>query len=174
MNNNPIKTLTFPGDKSISHRLVLLSLLISKTLVITNLSSSKDVQTSLDIVKKLGVEVRCSDDGKTVVLSPLKRKDFGEEEIILDCGNSGTTARLLCGILANLKGRFKLIGDESLSKRPMERVVRPLADLMRVNIRSTDGHLPIYIEAKGKTKAADFFNKTGSAQVKSADRKSVV
>ena len=168
MNNNPIKTLTFPGDKSISHRLVLLSLLISKTLVITNLSSSKDVQTSLDIVKKLGVEVRCSDDGKTVVLSPLKRKDFGEEEIILDCGNSGTTARLLCGILANLKGRFKLIGDESLSKRPMERVVRPLADLMRVNIRSTDGHLPIYIEAKGKTKAADFFNKTGSAQVKSA------
>ena len=165
---NPMKTLTFPGDKSISHRLVLLSLLISKTLVITNLSSSKDVQTSLDIVKKLGVEVRCSDDGKTVVLSPLNRKDFGEEEIILDCGNSGTTARLLCGILANLKGRFKLVGDESLSKRPMERVVRPLADLMMVNIRSTDGHLPIYIEAKGKTKAADFFNKTGSAQVKSA------
>ena len=159
MNNNPIKTLTFPGDKSISHRLVLLSLLISKTLVITNLSSSKDVQTSLDIVKKLGVEVRCSDDGKTVVLSPLKRKDFGEEEIILDCGNSGTTARLLCGILANLKGRFKLIGDESLSKRPMERVVRPLADLMRVNIRSTDGHLPIYIEAKGKTKQQIFLTR---------------
>ena len=165
---NPIKTLTFPGDKSISHRLVLLALLINMPLRITNLSSSKDVQTSLEIVKKLGVEVSYLDERKTAVLSPLKRKDFGEEEIILDCGNSGTTARLLCGILANLKGRFKLIGDESLSKRPMERVVRPLADLMGVNIRSTEGHLPIYIDVNGKTKAADFFNKTGSAQVKSA------
>ena len=166
--NNPIKTLTFPGDKSISHRLVLLSLLSEKAILINNLPEGKDVASSLNIVKKLGVEVCCSDEGRTVVLSPLKRKDFGKEEIVLDCGNSGTTARLLCGILTNLIGRFKLIGDESLSKRPMERVVRPLADLMGVNISSTDGHLPIYIESNGKTKAADFFNQTGSAQVKSA------
>ena len=168
MKNKEIKLLSFPGDKSISHRLVLLSLLINRPLRITNLSSSQDVRTSLDIVKKLGVEVCLSDDGRTVVLTPFVRKDLGEEEIILDCGNSGTTARLLCGILANLKGRFKLIGDESLSKRPMERVVRPLADLIGINIRSTEGHLPIYIEAEGKTRSADFINQTGSAQVKSA------
>ena len=168
MNNKSIKNLSFPGDKSISHRLVLLSLLVNKKIQIKNLPNSQDVQTSIDIVKKLGVEVCFSDKGRIVVLTPLVRKDFGEEEIILDCGNSGTTARLLCGILANLKGRFKLIGDESLSRRPMERVVRPLADLMGVSIRSTQGHLPIYIEAEGKTKSADFFNQTGSAQVKSA------
>ncbi|MBP5470366.1 MAG: 3-phosphoshikimate 1-carboxyvinyltransferase [Candidatus Riflebacteria bacterium] len=88
--------------------------------------------------------------------------------MILDCGNSGTTARLLCGILCNLKGKFKLIGDESLSRRPMERVVRPLADLMGVKIKSTNGHLPIYLESDGKTKPTEFFNETGSAQVKSA------
>ena len=166
--NKPIKTLTFPGDKSIAHRLVLLSLLVNKKILIKNLPDSQDVCSSLDIVKTLGVEVSKIEDSKTVVLKPLDKKDFGKEEIVLDCGNSGTTARLLCGILANLKGKFKLIGDESLSKRPMERVVRPLADLMGVNISSTDGHLPIYIEANGKTKATDFFNQTGSAQVKSA------
>ena len=160
--------MRFPGDKSIAHRLVLLSLLADKKIIIKNLPDSQDVCSSLNIVKKLGVEVCWSDEGKTVVLIPLKSKDLGVEEIVLDCGNSGTTARLLCGILANLKGRFKLVGDESLSKRPMERVVRPLADLMGVNIRSTEGHLPVFIEANGKTKAADFFNQTGSAQVKSA------
>ena len=166
--NNPIKTLTFPGDKSIAHRLVLLSLLLNKKIQIENLHNSKDVLTSLNIVEKLGVEVIRSDNNKSdVTLIGLNKRLF-EDEITLNCANSGTTARLLCGILANLKGRFKLVGDESLSKRPMERVVRPLADLMGVNIRSTDGHLPIYIEANGKTKAADFFNQTGSAQVKSA------
>ncbi|MBR4330278.1 MAG: hypothetical protein IKP71_10545 [Candidatus Riflebacteria bacterium] len=168
MNSSEIKCLRFPGDKSIAHRLVLLSLLADKKIIIKNLPDSQDVCSSLNIVKKLGVEVCWSDEGKTVVLIPLKSKDLGVEEIVLDCGNSGTTARLLCGILANLKGRFKLVGDESLSKRPMERVVRPLADLMGVNIRSTEGHLPVFIEANGKTKAADFFNQTGSAQVKSA------
>ena len=168
MNNKDIKTLSFPGDKSIAHRLVLLSLLLNKKIQIENLPNSKDVLTSLNIVEKLGVEVIRSDNNKSnVTLIGLNKRVF-EEEITLDCGNSGTTARLLCGILANLKGRFKLIGDESLSKRPMERVVRPLADLMGVNIRSTEGHLPIYIEAEGKTKPADFFNQTGSAQVKSA------
>ncbi len=168
MNNNDVKTLSFPGDKSIAHRLVLFSLLLNKKIQIENLPDSKDVCTSLNIVKKLGVEVVRSDKDKSkFTLIGLNKRVF-EDEITLDCENSGTTARLLCGILSNLKGRFKLIGDESLSKRPMERVVRPLADLMGLNIRSTDGHLPIYIEANGKTKAADFFNQTGSAQVKSA------
>ena len=168
MNSSEIKALYFPGDKSIAHRLVLLSLLADKKIIIKNLPDSQDVCSSLNIVKKLGVEVCWSDEGKTVVLIPLKSKDLGVEEIVLDCGNSGTTARLLCGILANLKGKFSLIGDDSLSKRPMERVVRPLADLMGLSIKSTDGHLPIYIESNGKTKAANFFNQTGSAQVKSA------
>ena len=135
MNNNDVKSLSFPGDKSIAHRLVLLSLLLNKKIQIENLPDSKDVCTSLNIVKKLGVEVVRSDKDKSeVTLIGLNKRVF-EDEVTLDCGNSGTTARLLCGILSNLKGRFKLIGDESLSKRPMERVVRPLADLMGLNIR---------------------------------------
>ena len=161
--------LSFPGDKSVSHRLILLSLITDKEIQISNLPSSKDVLTSLNIVKNLGVEVICHEkDGETLyTFYGLKEKTF-DKELTLDCGNSATTARLLCGILSNLKGKFKLIGDSSLSKRPMERVVKPLAELMEVKIKSTQGHLPIYIDSSGKTKSTDFYNETNSAQVKSA------
>ena len=162
----------FPGDKSIAHRLVLLSLLTNHKIVLKNIPNSKDVNTSLSIVKQLGVTVAHDKDNEALILQnktegSQNNKVF-RDEITLDCGNSGTTARLLCGILCNLSGKFKLIGDESLSKRPMERVVRPLAELMGVKIKSTEGHLPIYLESDGKTKPIDFFNETGSAQVKSA------
>lgn len=158
----------FPGDKSIAHRLVLLSLLTNKKLALKNLPNSKDINTSLSIVKELGVTATQGKDNKTLFLQKNTEQSQNNPEIILDCGNSGTTARLLCGILCNLKGKFKLIGDESLSRRPMERVVRPLADLMGVKIKSTNDHLPIYLESDGKTKPTEFFNETGSAQVKSA------
>lgn len=157
--------LFFPGDKSIAHRLVLVSLLLNKEISISNLPSGEDVLTSLSIVKKLGVKVEwLSEDSVLLRKEPLN-DEFHE---ILDCRNSGTTARLLCGILANLNGHFKLVGDESLSKRPMERVVRPLADLMGIDIVSTDEHLPVFISGKGHSKAVRFYNVTGSAQVKSA------
>lgn len=164
-----IQSLTFPGDKSIAHRLVLYSLLTSKKLIVNNLPNSKDVKTSLNIVKKLGVEIdyKTQNNIQTTILKGLKKKSF-KNEIILDCENSGTTARLLCGILCNLCGKFKLIGDNSLSKRPMQRVVKPLADLIGVKIQCTDGHLPIILETNSKTKPVDFYNETGSAQVKSA------
>ena len=162
----------FPGDKSIAHRLVLLSLLTNHKIVLKNIPNSKDVNTSLSIVKQLGVTVARDKDNEALILQNKTEESQNNkvfrDEITLDCGNSGTTARLLCGILCNLSGKFKLIGDESLSKRPMERVVRPLAELMGVKIKSTDGHLPIYLESDGKTKPIEFFNETGSAQVKSA------
>lgn len=164
-----IPELTFPGDKSIAHRLVLVSLLIEKKIIISNFPDSQDVLTSLQIVKQLGVRVKKTSN--SVELLPFSKKNvrFNNSEFIcIDCKNSGTTARLLCGVLANLNGYFKLIGDESLSKRPMERVVKPLAELMKINIRSTDGHLPIYIKANGHTDNTVFENITGSAQVKSA------
>ncbi len=166
MHKTEIQHLTFHGDKSISHRLLLLSLLTDKKLIISNLPESKDVNTSLSIIKQLGVKIERN--GNRISLSGgLTDRKFNEE-IVLDCGNSGTTARLLCGILCNFKGKFKLIGDESLSKRPMDRVVKPLRDLAGIHIQSIDGHLPVFLESNGKTQPIDFFNETGSAQVKSA------
>lgn len=159
--------MTFQGDKSIAHRLVLSSLVFRRNIRIRNLPDGKDVATSLEIVQKLGVKA-CAEDSSIVLSSVSLPYSFPEDFITLDCKNSGTTARLLCGILTNLNGRFRLVGDESLSKRPMERVVRPLADLMNVDIRSTDGHLPVLINAAAQAKAAEFENVTGSAQVKSA------
>lgn len=162
------KELSFLGDKSIAHRLILISILLEQKITINNLPTGKDVLTSLNIAKQLGVKVSTSTvPNQIVLLGGLKNKKYSGE-ITLDCENSGTTARLICGILANLNGRFKLIGDKSLSKRPMDRVVKPLADLMNVNIKSTNGYFPIYIEANGKAKSIDFYNTTGSAQVKSA------
>ncbi len=157
------------GDKSIAHRLVLLSLIVEQEIQIDNFPNSQDVETSLNIVKQLGVKISfdLNNKNKITLVGGLKNKYF-TKEITLDCKNSGTTTRLLCGILANLKGKFKLIGDSSLSCRPMERVVKPLSELMKVNIKCHDGHLPIYIEPNGETKSINFFNITGSAQVKSA------
>lgn len=166
MHNTEIQSLTFPGDKSISHRLLLLSLLTDKKLIVSNLPDSKDVNTSLSIIKQLGVKIERSGN-RFSLLGGLIHNTF-DKEIVLDCGNSGTTARLLCGILCNLKGKFKIIGDESLSKRPMDRIVKPLRDLAGVHIQSTDGHLPVILESIGKTQPIEFYNETGSAQVKSA------
>lgn len=162
--------LSFQGDKSIAHRLVLSSLLWRKKLLINNLPLGKDVLTSLEIIKKLGADFSFVSQ-TSLEISPfwgLKVPPFSSGFIELDCKNSGTTARLLCGILSNLKGKFKLIGDESLSKRPMEPVVRPLKELMAVDIKSSDGYLPVYINSTGETKAGCFENITASAQVKSA------
>ena len=162
--------LTFPGDKSIAHRLVLISLLIDKKIKISNLPNGQDVLASLAIVKQLGIEVNNLNDS-IVLCNKFKRdNNFGSvsSPVCINCKNSGTTARLLCGILANLNGYFKLIGDSSLSARPMERVVKPLCELMQVDIKCTENHLPVYIHANGHTKAVNFENLTGSAQVKSA------
>lgn len=165
-----IRTLTFSGDKSVAHRLVLISLLLKKKIVIYNLPNGQDVLTSLEIVKQLGVNVEKVENG--IRLCPTSKLDncFGSacSPVCIDCKNSGTTARLLCGILANYKGHFKLSGDDSLSVRPMERVVKPLRELMKLDIKCTDNHLPIYINANGCSEPVNFENTTGSAQVKSA------
>ena len=163
--------LYLPGDKSIAHRLVLVSLLLNANITIRNLPTGQDVLTSLKIVRQLGAKVTWLTEqsititGMNRILSCASSKN---EPIIIDCENSGTTVRLLCGILANVKGKYILIGDESLSKRPMERVVKPLSQLMGVDVKSTEGCLPLYLNSTGICKNTIFENVTGSAQVKSA------
>ncbi len=160
-------SLIFPGDKSISHRLVLISLLLDGSLELANLSDCADVATSLELVAKLGVEVL--HDKNAVRLQNRRQavKDF-LTPVELDCGNSGTTARLLAGILAGQPGSYLLTGDASLSRRPMLRVVEPLRQ-MGAKIECADaGTLPVRISGRQTLTPTTFFNRHSSAQVKSA------
>ncbi|PKL48148.1 MAG: 3-phosphoshikimate 1-carboxyvinyltransferase [Candidatus Riflebacteria bacterium HGW-Riflebacteria-2] len=157
--------LSFPGDKSISHRLVLLSLLNRGQIEITGISDCADVRSSLSAVKQLGIRVT-QKGGVTLLQNNSTLARQGHFNI--DCGNSGTTARLLAGILAGQPGFYRLFGDESLSRRPMRRIVEPL-NAMNANISAgPNDSLPLEISGSRSLRAAKLSNPTGSAQVKSA------
>lgn len=156
--------LQLPGDKSISHRLVLASLLIDGSLEIGNPADGEDVQTSLQIVKQLGVEIKKSQD--RLLLSSSGSRPGGTHELY--CGNSGTTTRLLAAILAGRPGRYRLTGDASLSRRPMRRIVEPLRLMGADIVCENSDNLPIVINGQQELLPLIFENPLGSAQVKSA------
>jgi len=155
-------TFSPPGDKSISHRLVLLSLLAGGTTRVANLSPGADVQTSLKAVGALGVEVR-SQDGQVVMTGAQGRI---KDRAAVDCGNSGTTMRLLMGLLAGRPGQYTLDGDHSLRRRPMERVAAPLR-LMGAKVQCQAGKCPLTIVG-GALKGIEYDLPRASAQLKSA------
>ena len=152
--------ITIPSDKSISHRAVMLATLAKGKSIIKNFSNGQDPLSTLKVCKALGVETEFNGDliikstGK--LLAPTQN---------LDCGNSGTTMRLMSGILASQNFNSTLIGDESLSKRPMKRVIEPLT-LMGADISSVDFHAPLNITGKN-LHGIDYNSKLASAQVKS-------
>lgn len=156
-------TISVPGDKSISHRAVLFSLLSEGPIRISNFAGNADCYTSLDAVKKLGVIVE--KDGEEFILTPPEQFTV-EPETIIDCGNSGTTARLLSGLLAGLSHRVILTGDASLSRRPMKRVIDPLSK-MGAELLSDEGTLPLTVIGK-KLLPFEYQMEVPSAQVKSA------
>ncbi len=164
----PARSLTgeieVPGDKSIGHRIALIGAISRGTTEADNFPNGADPQTTLACLRKLGVDVR-SANGKVTMEG---RGLGGLEPPVgdLDAGNSGTTVRLLSGILAGQSFRSTLTGDESLSRRPMSRVVDPL-ERFGARLESTDGHLPLSIEG-GPLKAIDYDLPVPSAQVKSA------
>ena len=151
-----------PGDKSISHRIVLLSLLARGMARVTNLSPGKDVLSSLRAVAGLGVNVMAV-GGRLAIKGAAGR--FARRAHI-DCGNSGTTMRLLMGILAGTPGEFVLDGDSSLRNRPMERVAGPLR-LMQARVETMSGKCPVSISG-GNLQAISCELAVASAQVKSA------
>jgi 3-phosphoshikimate 1-carboxyvinyltransferase len=151
-----------PGDKSISHRVALMSLLAEGQSRVSNLSLAADVRSSLNAVRSLGIGVH--DDGDEVVITGSRGQTHDRVEI--DCGNSGTTMRLLMGILAGLKGTFLLDGDDSLRKRPMERVAVPLR-LMGANVQCTNEKCPIEIIGT-ELCGIEYTLPVASAQLKSA------
>jgi len=156
--------ITLPGDKSISHRAAMMAAIAEGTSRITNYSSSADCGATLSCLEKLGVRIRRS--GEDVVVDGVGSRGLSPPFRDLDCANSGTTMRLLSGILAGHGFISTLTGDASLSRRPMQRIIEPL-EMMGTKIASHNGHAPLRIAGKPQLRAIDYELLTASAQVKS-------
>jgi len=154
--------LRLPGDKSISHRYGMLGAFAEGTSRFSNFSTGADCASTLACMEALGAKVNRLGDGVVEVTGVGGRVTPTDQP--LDCGNSGSTMRMISGLLAPQEGSFTLIGDESLSRRPMERVRKPL-ELMGGKLTLTEGHAPIRIEGSTLT-AIDFTPPVASAQVK--------
>jgi 3-phosphoshikimate 1-carboxyvinyltransferase len=161
---NILGSMRLPGDKSISHRYALLGGLAHGKTRLTNFSTGADCASSLACAAALGATVTRSEDG--VIEITGTGGHFRHSEAPLDCGNSGSTMRMLAGLLAPQRSAYTLVGDASLSRRPMERVRKPLSQ-MGAEIHLTEGHAPVTIRGT-ELHAIDYTTPVPSAQVKSA------
>jgi 3-phosphoshikimate 1-carboxyvinyltransferase len=152
--------IAVPGDKSISHRAVLIGALCEGETQVRGFGRSGDTQSTIDAVRALGVQVDDVADDELVVHGAGLR---GLREADVDCGNAGTLMRLLAGILAGQQGRFTLTGDESLSARPMDRIAEPL-NRMGAHVTTN----PLVVEGSDALKGIEYVLPVASAQVKSA------
>lgn len=155
--------ITIPSDKSISHRSIIIGALTNGKVKISNFSICADCLSTLNIYKNLGLEVEFLDE-KTLIIN--SKNGLTPPDKMLDCGNSGTSMRLITGVLSGQKFNSELFGDESLSKRPMKRIIEPLT-LMGARIESNDYKAPLKIKGS-KLTAIKYESKIASAQVKSS------
>ena len=153
--------ITFPGDKSISHRALMFAALADGESRISNLSTGVDEQSTRKCLESCGIEIR--NDRNDVI---VKGRKFSDPTEPLDCGNSGTTTRLLLGLLAGQGINATFVGDKSLSVRPMNRILEPLFQ-MGLKCESHDGKLPITIK-NSDLNGIQYESRVASAQVKSA------
>jgi 3-phosphoshikimate 1-carboxyvinyltransferase len=156
-------SLRLPGDKSISHRYALLGGFAEGVSRFTNFSTGADCASTLACMQALGAKVDYTGPQSLEITGVGGQVTPSDHP--LDCGNSGSTMRMISGLLAPQPGRFTLIGDESLSRRPMERIRKPLEE-MGARITLTDGHAPLTIDG-GPLRAIDYTTPVPSAQVKS-------
>jgi 3-phosphoshikimate 1-carboxyvinyltransferase len=154
-----------PGDKSISHRALLIGGISDGPTRVSHWGRSGDTTSTLEAVRALGVRID-EQDVDTLVVHGAGLRGLQAPGAPIDCGNAGTLARLLTGILAFQTGSFDLAGDESLSRRPMGRVVEPLS-LMGASVVSPGGGLPLVVEGAALT-GIEYTLPVASAQVKSA------
>ena len=160
------KTIVIPGDKSISIRCILLGAQANGKSKFYNLLESDDVNSAINAVKSLGVKVK--KNKKFHEISGVGLNGFDHKKnLVINCGNSGTLARLLCGMLASYNYEVKIIGDKSLSKRDFARIIQPL-NLFGVNFQNNKSNLPIKISGSKFLRPINYFEKKGSAQVKSS------
>ncbi len=159
-------SIEIPGDKSISIRLIMLASIAIGKSRLYNLLDAEDISSTINSLKSLGVKIL--KNKKTVEvfgvgLNGLKVK----KNFIINAGNSGTFARLLCGLVAKTDRTIKLVGDKSLSKRDFSRVVIPL-NKFGINFRSKNNKLPLIIQGTKNLRPIRYVEEKGSAQVKSA------
>jgi 3-phosphoshikimate 1-carboxyvinyltransferase len=158
--------LSLTGDKSISHRAAIFSAMASGKSSIKNISIGEDVRSTMNVIQQLGVKFY--NENKQIIIEGCGFKGFKKSISNLDCGNSGTSARLITGLLVAQDFSSTLIGDESLSKRPMKRVIEPLKK-MGVEFQSNkDFTLPFTIIPKSQIQPIDYEMPIASAQVKSS------
>ena len=136
-----------PGVKGISQRAVLLGAIADGESRIDGFGRAADTETAISVVRQLGAEVD-EDGSETVRVRGVGLRGLRAPDEPLDFGNAGTVMRLAAGILAGQEGRFELVGDESLSSRPQERIAEPLRQ-MGARVETTDGHAPVVIEGGG-------------------------
>jgi len=160
---NVYGSLRLPGDKSISHRYGMLGAFAEGTSRFTNFSTGADCASTLACMQALGAKVNRLESGGVEVTGVGGRVVPANHP--LDCGNSGSTMRMISGLLAAQQGEFTLVGDDSLSRRPMERVRKPM-EAMGARLTLTDGHAPVRILG-GPLQAIDYTTPVPSAQIKS-------
>ncbi|MBQ7797388.1 MAG: 3-phosphoshikimate 1-carboxyvinyltransferase [Lachnospiraceae bacterium] len=158
--------VTVPGDKSISHRSVMFGSIAKGTTEIHNFLEGADCLSTISCFQKMGVEIENKNGIVTVHGNGLR--GLKAPDIVLDCGNSGTTTRLISGILAPQNFDVTLTGDESIQKRPMRRIIEPLS-MMGADIKSINGNDCAPLRICGKPLAGiHYHSKVASAQVKSS------
>ena len=154
-------TITFPGDKSLSHRALIFAAMSNGESQISNLSDGNDVMSTRECLEHCGIKI--FDKGQTTF---VRGGSFTDPTVDLNCGNSGTTTRLLLGVLAGKGINARFVGDQSLSSRPMDRILDPLTK-MGLKSNSNDGKLPISI-FKSDLNGISHNSLIPSAQIKSA------
>jgi len=159
---NVYGSLRLPGDKSISHRYAMLGAFAEGKSRFTNFSTGADCASTLACMEALGAKVNRLGSDAVEVTGVAGRVTPADHP--LDCGNSGSTMRMISGLLAPQTGNFSLTGDASLSRRPMERIRKPL-EAMGAHIALTEGHAPVAIEG-ARLRAIDYTTPVPSAQVK--------
>ena len=156
--------LRVPGDKSISHRAVMFGSIAKGTTTIEGFLTGADCISTISIFKKMGIDIEL--DNTSVKVHGMGLYDLRCPHEILDCGNSGTTTRLVSGILSAQNFTSVLTGDKSIQKRPMNRIITPLS-MMGANIKSNDGFAPLTITGSS-LHGINYNSPVASAQVKSA------
>ena len=165
--STPLKgEITVPGDKSISHRSVMFGAIAKGTTEITGFLQGADCLSTISCFEKMGVEIE--NQGSTVLVHGRGLHGLSAPDTVLDCGNSGTTTRLISGILAGQDFSCVLTGDASIQKRPMKRIMEPLSQ-MGARIESTKGNgcAPLAITGS-PLHGIHYHSKVASAQVKSS------
>ena len=160
-----IGKVEIPPDKSIAHRAAIFSALAEGTSRLVHYPASADPQSTLSVLRQLGVQTKVVDDG-IIDVEGVGLRGFSKPLLPLDCGNSGTTMRLISGVLAGQDFEATLVGDESLSLRPMDRIAEPLR-MMGASVSLENDHAPIAIRGTGEISPISYSLPVASAQVKS-------